>query len=314
MNSGPEGEALSPPGDRTPKRLTFAEDVDEPRITRPQKHSPEIKRKEFGSNMEAVISVVANAVGLGNVWRFPYQCYKNGGGAFFIPYTLMLIIAAMPIMGMEMAWGQFTSLGPVESWNCYPLLGGVGIGGLLTTWLIIIYYSVLTAYALLYLGMSLWSLKDINHPVWDGCDHDWNTPKCLTLDQFREKRTLNITMEKSSYAVPTSEFWYNFISMDDGSIRDFGYPNWKMVIASFLTWLIVLGSLWHGVRSLGKSSYFFAIFPYFCIFPVMCAGMFKEGAAEGMFPPFLAAGTRLYKSPCWSVLLSVGRLPLVSWP
>ena len=99
-------------------------------------------RKEFGSNIDAVISVVANAVGLGNVWRFPYICYKSGGGAFFIPYTAMLVLAAMPIMGMEMAWGQFTSLGPIESWNCYPLLGGIGICGIFITWLIIIYYSV----------------------------------------------------------------------------------------------------------------------------------------------------------------------------
>ena len=80
--------------------------------------SEEVRRK-FGNNVEAVISVIANAVGLGNVWRFPYQCYKNGGGTFFIPYVIMLVIAGMPIMGMEMSWGQFTSLGPIASWNWY---------------------------------------------------------------------------------------------------------------------------------------------------------------------------------------------------
>ena len=75
------------------------------------------QRKTFESNIQAVISVMANVVGLGNIWRFPYQSFKNGGGAFFIHYILMPIIAATPIMGMEMAWVQFTSLGPVDSWN-----------------------------------------------------------------------------------------------------------------------------------------------------------------------------------------------------
>ena len=270
--------------DKPVKRATFADTVD---VNRTQKvpgpsATPAEDRKEFGSNVDAVISVVANAVGLGNVWRFPYQCYKNGGGAFFIPYTLMLVIAAMPIMGMEMCWGQFTSLGPIESWNCYPLLGGVGLAGIFITWLIIIYYSVLTAYSILYLVISLYSLKDMNHPVWDGCDNSWNTERCLTLDQFAELRDKNLSVFKSGFDFPTSEFWYHFASEDDGTIRDFGYPNWKMVIALAFTWAVVLGSLWRGVRTLGKASYFFAIFPYFCILFLVAAGCFQEGSAEGM--------------------------------
>ena len=59
------------------------------------------------------------------------------------------------------------------------------------------------------------------------------------------------------------------------------YPNWKMVIMLFLTWCIVLGALWRGVRSMGKSSYFFALFPYLCILFLLFAGVFREGAAEG---------------------------------
>ena len=179
-----------------------------------------------------------------------------------------------------MAWGQFTSLGPVDSWNCYPLLGGVGIAGTFITWLIIIYYSILTAYALFYLGASLYSLKDINYPVWEGCGHSWNSEKCQTIENLK-KQFANGTSPKSGYILPTDEFWLNFVSEDDGTIRNLGYPNWKMVISLFLVWCIVLASLWRGARSLGKASYFFAIFPYFCIIFLVFAGIFKDGAAEG---------------------------------
>ena len=153
------------------------------------------QRKEFGNNVDALVSIIANAVGLGNVWRFPYICYKNGGGAFFIPYTLMLILAAMPILGMELAWGQFTSRGPVESWSVYPLLGGTGIAAIWVNALVMIYYAVLAAYALFYLAMSVYSLKDINDPVWNGCDHSWSAPDCLTLKNLTAMNRMNLSLE-----------------------------------------------------------------------------------------------------------------------
>ena len=258
------------------KRATFTDNVVDPEPKVPVKVE---ERRKFENNIQAVISVFANTVGLG--WRFPYICFKNGGGAFFIPYILMLIIAAMPIMGMEIAWGQFTSLGPIDSWNCYPLLGGVGIAGVINNWLNMIYYSILTAYALFYLVASLYSLKDINSPIWAECGHSWNSKKCQTVLNLK-KQFANGTLPKSGYVLPTNEFWLHFASEDDGTIRYMGYPNWKMVIALFVVWRIVLLPIWRGARSLGKASYFFAIFPYFCIIFLLVAGMFKDGAAEGM--------------------------------
>ena len=65
------------------------------------------------------------SVGLGNVWRFPYTAYKNGGGAFIIPYLIVLIFVGKPLYFMELALGQFSSYGTVKIWNCVQLMKGI---------------------------------------------------------------------------------------------------------------------------------------------------------------------------------------------
>ncbi len=64
------------------------------------------------------------SVGLGNVWRFPFVAYDNGGGAFLIPYFIVLIIIGRPLYFLEMVIGQFSSSGTVKIWNVAPLAKG----------------------------------------------------------------------------------------------------------------------------------------------------------------------------------------------
>jgi len=64
------------------------------------------------------------SVGLGNVWRFPFTAYQNGGGAFLIPYLIVLIFIGRPIYYLEMCIGQFASSGQVKIWSVAPLFKG----------------------------------------------------------------------------------------------------------------------------------------------------------------------------------------------
>lgn len=57
------------------------------------------------------------AVGLGNVWRFPYLAQKNGGGAFLVPYFVMLAIQGIPIFYLELAVGQRLRKGAIAAWH-----------------------------------------------------------------------------------------------------------------------------------------------------------------------------------------------------
>ncbi|KAK5617655.1 hypothetical protein CRENBAI_002171 [Crenichthys baileyi] len=74
-------------------------------------------RDQWATKMEFILAVAGHIVGLGNVWRFPYLCYKNGGGVFFIPYVLFLVTCGIPLFFLETSLGQFTSQGGITCWR-----------------------------------------------------------------------------------------------------------------------------------------------------------------------------------------------------
>ena len=72
------------------------------------------ERDEWDNNCSFFLSALGFAVGLGNVWRFPYIAYKNGGGTFLIPYFIILFVVGLPLFFMEFVIGQYMKSGTVE--------------------------------------------------------------------------------------------------------------------------------------------------------------------------------------------------------
>ena len=68
-------------------------------------------RESWGNHCEFFLSSLGLAVGLGNVWRFPYVAYMNGGGSFLIPYILMLFVVGLPAFWVELSIGQYARVG-----------------------------------------------------------------------------------------------------------------------------------------------------------------------------------------------------------
>ncbi|MGE3166513.1 MAG: sodium-dependent transporter [Planctomycetota bacterium] len=117
------------------------------------------ERGHFGSRVGFVLAAAGSAVGLGNIWKFPYITGKNGGGAFVLVYLLCVLLVALPIMMAEIFLGRASQKSPV---GAFRLLAGrgspwVSFGwlGLAAGFVILSYYSVVAGWSLHYLWLSL---------------------------------------------------------------------------------------------------------------------------------------------------------------
>ena len=112
------------------------------------------KRQTWSNPVEFLLSCISMSVGLGNIWRFPSVAFENGGGAFLIPYFLVLIFIGRPLYFLELLLGQFSSLGSVKLWNISPIARGVGYAQAISSYAIATYYTFLMAISVFYFFAS----------------------------------------------------------------------------------------------------------------------------------------------------------------
>ncbi len=116
-------------------------------------------RQTFNSKMGFILSAVGSAVGLGNIWRFPYVLYENGGGSFLIPYFIAIFTAAIPLLILEYTLGnKYRGSAPLAFARNNPKFEWVGWLPTLISAMIILYYSSIVSWAINYLFLSIGNL------------------------------------------------------------------------------------------------------------------------------------------------------------
>ncbi|XP_053699125.1 sodium-dependent neutral amino acid transporter B(0)AT3 [Sabethes cyaneus] len=254
---------------------------------------PDDERESWDSKWTFLLATIGYAVGLGNVWRFPYLAQKNGGGAFLVPYFVMLLLQGIPIFYLELAIGQRLRKGAIGVWHeVSAYLGGIGISSAFVSYIVALYYNTIIAWCLIYL------LHSFESPLpWADC------PKRLY-----KNFTYDIEPE-CVVSSPTKYYWYRETLKASPSVNEPEEVNYNVAIALITAWFLVYMCMVQGITESSKIVYVTAIFPYVVLIIFFFRGITLKGASDGvlhLFTPrwesilepvvWLEAGTQIFFS------------------
>ncbi len=201
------------------------------------------KRDRWHSRTAFIMAAVGSAVGLGNVWRFPYVAYQGGGGAFLIPYFVALFTAGIPMLILEMGLGQRLQRGaPGAFGSIRKGLEWFGWWAAGLSAAIVIYYSTILAWAWVYL--------------WHSFELTWS-------------------------ADPEGFFTREVLQRSSGP-AEIGAPVWYLVLGMALTWTAIWLILRKGVRSVSKVVMITVPLPLILLGVMLIRGLTLPGAMDGI--------------------------------
>lgn len=159
------------------------------------------------------MAAIGSAVGLGNVWRFPYLAHKFGGGAFLIPYLVALFVVGIPLLIMEFALGQKIQQGAIGSFKAiHSKIGGIGLMAILSGFIVVCYYAVVMAWSLIYFFASF----------------------------------------GVRWSADSKAYFFNNVLQITDSVGQVGGINWMIFFALAAIWVMVYFCIWKGPQSVGK--------------------------------------------------------------
>jgi NSS family neurotransmitter:Na+ symporter len=113
-------------------------------------------REQWGSRAGFLMAAIGSAIGLGNIWRFPYIAYENGGGAFMLPYLIALLTAGIPLLILEYSIGhRYRSSAPLSYRRITRPAEAIGWWQVAICFVIAVYYAVIVAWAARFAWFSI---------------------------------------------------------------------------------------------------------------------------------------------------------------
>ena len=170
-------------------------------------------RQRWTSRTVFILAAVGSAVGLGNLWRFPYLAGKYGGGAFLVPYLIALVLIGVPLLMLELAVGQKMQRGAIASYQkLHPSFIGLGILALISSFIIVSYYAVVMAWSLIYLFASF----------------------------------------GVRWSADAEGYFFQEVLQISENVNSLGGINWSVLAALVFIWILVYFCIWQGTKSVGQ--------------------------------------------------------------
>jgi len=215
-------------------------------------------RPQWGNNLQFLMVLMGYAIGISNVWRFPYLCAKFGGGSFLLAYLICLLTCAFPLFFYEMILGQYFQKGPVDVFKkLYYRFRGLAYIAAAMSFILLTYYQVAICWALVYFWYSLSGIGEL--PWSSRANPDMNSETFFYQEVLnRSERTL------------------------DGGFADDNPLCGKLVASLLVVWLITYACLFRGIHSAGKIAIVMVIFPFVLMLILLVRCAFLEGAGTGV--------------------------------
>jgi NSS family neurotransmitter:Na+ symporter len=202
-----------------------------------------LPREHWASRTSFIMAAVGSAIGLGNVWRFPYVAYANGGGAFLIPYFFALFTCGIPLLMVEYMMGKRAQGGAPQSFEAIrPFMSWAGWLACLCAFIIVTYYCAIMAWSWDYIYYSL-------KLAW-GSD----------AETFFTEQVLNRSSGPGTL----------------GPIQN------HILIGLILTWIAITAILWKGINAVAKVVLVTVPLPVLCLVILAIRGLTLPGAIDGV--------------------------------
>ena len=222
-------------------------------------------RETWNTRAAFVLAAIGSAVGLGNLWGFPYKLYAFGGGAFLIPYFIAMAIMGIPLLIMEFSVGHWAQMGPPDAFQkVCKRYRFVGWWLVTLAFVIITYYTVILGYCVIYLVESVAGMTGKALP--------W------AVDEAAAK----------------THFFKEILDYGDGfSLKG---PRGPILLGMIASWVMIYLCLFRGVKWVSRVVLLTVPLPWIMLMILTFRGLTLDGAATGL---------QFYLEPRWEKLLEV---------
>jgi len=227
----------------------------------------EERRESWGTRGGFILAAVGSAVGLGNLWGFPYKLYSYGGGAFLIPYIIALLLVGVPLMILEFSLGHYTQRAAPDAFKqVHRRFEVVGWWGIILGFVVITYYTVLLAYCFSFLWYSIVGIFKGGQLPWAG----------EGIEGVENAKNF---------------FFQDYLGHQEGPAL--GSIRWKIVWPLIITWAAMYFCIFRGVRLVGRIVWLTVPLPWLMLLILAVRGLTLEGQMQGL---------AYYLDPVWSEL------------